>query len=143
MPRQRRAKLDVYSTEAATGLASVTTATVSFTTVGTFDSPGPLTYSPGTYRVRVTGCCNKSDLRLDIPTVTLSNQQAASIVLTPASGGVLLNGSALIQQGAYTATRNTNARVRLAAAVSGNGLVAASAGSAVIDAGSVAPKFGY
>jgi hypothetical protein len=64
-------------------------------------------------------------------------------VLTPASGGVLLNGSALIQQCAYTATRNTNARVRLAAAVSGNGLVAASAGSIVIDAGSVAPKFGY
>ena len=136
-------KLDVYITDAATDLATVTTATASFTTVTSFSALGPLTYSPGTYRVRVTGYGNKSDLRLDIPAVTLSNQQAGNIVLTPASGGVLLNGSTLIQQGSYAATRNTNARVRLAAAVSGNGMVAASAGSSVIDAGSVAPKFGY
>ena len=63
--------------------------------------------------------------------------------MTPASGGVLLNGATLLAQGSYTASRNLNARVRLAAAVSGNATVAASAGSLPIDAGSVAPAFGY
>jgi Domain of unknown function (DUF4397) len=136
-------KLDVYITDPATDLASVTAPTASVTTLASLTSLGPLTYSPGTYRVRVTGYGNKGDLRIDIPAVTLTNQQVANVVLTPASGGVLLNGATLIQQGAYTATRNTNARVRLAAAVSGNASVAAAAGSTVIDAGSVAPKFGY
>jgi hypothetical protein len=48
-----------------------------------------------------------------------------------------------MQQLDYTAFRNTNVRVRLAAAVSGGATVAASAGSTTIDAGSVAPAFGY
>jgi hypothetical protein len=38
-----------------------------------------------------------------------------------------------VQQGAYTASRNTNARVRLAAAVTGSNAVALSAGSTVVD----------
>jgi hypothetical protein len=63
--------------------------------------------------------------------------------MTPASGGALLNGSLLIQQGAYAAVRNANARVRLAAAVSGGLPVAASSSDGtVIDSG-VAPAFGF
>jgi hypothetical protein len=102
-----------------------------------------LSYSPGTYRVRITAAGNKSDLRLDVPAVTVTSQQIATVVLTPASGGLLLNGGALVQQSTYAATRNINARVRLAAAVSGGATVAASAGGTVIDSGSVAPAFGY
>jgi hypothetical protein len=67
-----------------------------------------------------------------------------TVLMTPASGGVLMNGSTLIQQGAYSAVRNTNTRVRLAAAVSGSASVSASASDGtVIDAGSVAPAFGF
>ena len=139
-------KVDVYITDPAVDLASVTAPT---TTFGVLTAPGAvtLTYSPGTYRVRVTGAGNKSDLRMDLPSFTIANQQVGTVVLTAASGGQLLNGSTLIQQGAYAATRNTNTRVRLAAAVSSNATVAAAASSGtastVIDPGSVAPAFGY
>jgi len=98
--------------------------------------------------VRVTGYGNKNDLRLDIPSITLTSQQIGTVALQPASGGVLLNGATVIQQATYTAARNTYTRVRLAAAVSALGKVAASAsptgasGSVTIDGGSVAPAFG-
>ncbi len=137
-------KVDVYITDPATDLSTVTAPTLTMTPVALSNA---LTYSPGAYRVRVTGYGNKNDLRVDVPLVTLASQQIATVVLTPASGGVLLDGANVIQQGVYTATRNTNARVRLAAAVSAAGKVAASATSAAgtitIDSGSVSPAFGY
>jgi len=130
--------LDVYITDPAADLSTGSPITM---TAGGATVAGPTTYGPGTYRVRVTGAGNKADLRLDIPAVTLTNQQVGMIILTPASGGVLLNGATLIQQLTYTASRNTNVRVRLAGAVSGGASVAALAGSTPIDAGSVAPSF--
>ena len=140
-------KLDVYITAPAVDLATLTAPTRSITSVAVVTSTELLTYSPGTYRVRITGYGNKSDVRADITAITLANQQIATVVLTPTAGGVLLNGSLLMQQGAYAATRNSNARVRLAAAVSGSASVAASASSGTsnitIDSGSVAPAFGY
>jgi hypothetical protein len=48
----------------------------------------------------------------------------------------------LTQQGAYAASRNTSARVRLAAAVSGNASVSASAGATSIGSGVIAPAIG-
>ena len=57
----------------------------------------------------------------------LANQAVASVILTPTVGGTLVNAAVLAQQADYTAGRNTTARVRLAAAVSGNALVSASA----------------
>jgi hypothetical protein len=135
-------KLDVYITSTSTVLSSAVSPTTNFIT-GTVPYTNTLSaISPGTYRVRVTGYGDQSDLRLDIPSITLTNQENLMIVLTPAAGGILLNGSTLIQQSTYAATRNTNARVRLAAAVSGGATVAASAGSTVIDGGSVSPAFG-
>ena len=135
-------KLDVYITDPSVSLANAGSP-ISFTTGTVPIAVGPLTYSPGTYRVRVTGYGNKNDLRLDMPAVTIASQQVGTVVLTPASGGVLLNGSAVLQQSTYSATRNTNTRVRLAAAVSGGASVSVTAGSSVIDAGSVAPSFGF
>jgi len=130
--------IDVYVTAPT---ADISTGSPISMTSGGAAIAGPSTYAPGTYRVRVTGAGNKSDLRLDIPSVTLTSQQVGMIVLTPTAGGILLNGATLIQQSTYIASRNTNARVRLAGAVSGGATVAALAGSTVIDAGSVAPSF--
>lgn len=92
--------------------------------------PDAATFTPGTYEVVVTGQGNKSDVRADIKNVVLASQQLGLIVLTPASGGVLLNGGVLLQQMAgYTTGRNTNARVRLVAGVSGSPQVSAMAGN--------------
>lgn len=131
--------LDVYITDPATDLAGVASPTFSLN-ADLYAAQSPLTnYSPVTYCVRVTGAGNKADLRIDIPAVTLASQQVATVVLTPASGGLLLNGASVIQQGSFAATHNSTARVRLAAAVSGAATVAATAGATTLDAGSAAP----
>lgn len=134
-------RLDVYVTASTVTDISTLSPTVSYTTTAALSTGVVL--SPGTYKVWVTGLGNKSDLRLVMPSVVLADTQNAIVVLTPASGGVLLNGSTLVQQSTYTAFRNTSARVRLAAAVSGNFPVAAFAGSVPINTGSVSPALSF
>lgn len=137
-------KIDVYivpDTTPCTNLSAAFSAPVSF---GTLTSPTPQTVSQGagTYNVCVTGQGSKSDLRLSMP-ITLTDQQVATVVLTPASsGGLLVNGALVVQQSTYTAARNTNVRVRLAGAVTAGATVAAAAGGTTIDSG-VAPLFGF
>lgn len=134
--------VDVYITDPSTDLATVSTPTTAFSAQSYAQSSSLLPYAPGTYRLRVTASGNKSQLLLDMPAVAIANQQTVTVALTPTAGGVLLDGSMLVQQGAYAAARNTTARVRLAAAVSGGVPVAASAGSSVIDSFAAAPAVG-
>lgn len=134
--------IDIYVTDPSTDLATVSAPTVSLASATGNQTTALLTYSPGTYRVRVTAAGSKTDLRADIPNVVLASQQIATVALTPTTGGALMNGSTLIQQGSYSAARNTNTRVRLAGAVANGVTVAASAGSSVIDSG-VSPTFGF
>ena len=54
--------------------------------------------APGTYRIRVTGAGNPSDLRLDIPSRP-GQPAGATVILTPTAGGTLANGSVLIEDG--------------------------------------------
>lgn len=137
-------RLDVYITDPAAPLNAGTSPTATFSNTTSNSASALLTYSPGTYRVRVTGAGNQADLRADIPAVAITTGQVVTIALTPSAGGTLINGSTLIQQGAYTASRNTNARVRLAAAVSGGATVSAVASNGtVIDGGSASPTFGF
>ncbi len=135
-------KLDVYIT---TNQCTDLTAISPVNSFSTSTTPLSFTQGAGSYNVCITALGSKTDLRASVP-VTLAGQQVVSVVLTPASGGQLLNGSVLVQQGAYTAARNTNARVRLASAVSGGARVSASASNGKViepDPGSVAPAFGF
>lgn len=134
--------IDVYITDPATDLATVSTPTTAFSAQTYAQSSSLMAYAPGTYRVRVTTSGNKSQVLFDMPAVKIADQQIVTIALTPTTGGILLDGSMLSQQGAYTAARNTTARVRLAAAVSGSVPVSASAGSSVIDSFAAAPAVG-
>ena len=68
--------------------------------------------------VCVTAPGDKSDLRLDIPALTLSDQRIVTIVLVRTGGGFLLNGLLLDQQSALTSALNGLARVRVAASLS-------------------------
>jgi len=133
--------IDVYVTAPSVDITTLSSPTFSFTAstsvqasnFASFGAPAP---AGGTYRIRVTGAGNPSDLRLDIPQVILLNQRVATVILTPTAGGTLANGSVLIEQGSdgtggiYSATPNTNARVRLVAAVTNGALVSATAVSA-------------
>ena len=131
--------VDVYVTDSTTALTDVSPVASSVA------APGIGAYTEitkGTYRVRVTGAGDKNDLRLDIPAVTLSDQQIATLVLSSTSGGVLVNGLVLNQGGTATAFKNTTARVRVVAAVTGNGTVAASAGGLALGTALQAPSVG-
>ncbi len=129
--------IDVYITDPAVDITTLSSPTFSFTAstsvqASNFLSFGAPSPAGATYRVRVTGAGNPSDLRLDIPSVTLLSQRVATVILTPTAGGTLANGSVLIEDGPYTATPNTSARVRLVAAVTNGASVSAAAGSAPI-----------
>jgi hypothetical protein len=71
----------------------------------------------GTYRLRVTGADDTEDLRLDLPSITLDSTKVLTLVLTPGQGGVLMHAVGVVQDGDVTPHLNTQARVRLVAAV--------------------------
>jgi Domain of unknown function (DUF4397) len=68
-----------------------------------------------TYHIWITGAGDKTDLRLDIPSIVISDQQIETLVLTGTTGGVLVDGLLITQQGAVVAQKNVNARMRIAA----------------------------
>ena len=68
-----------------------------------------------TWNVCVFPAGDKSTLLLDIPSLTLKNQEIATLILTHTAGGVLLNGAVLDQQGSMTSYTSTISRVRVAA----------------------------
>lgn len=77
----------------------------------------------GTYRMRITAAGSKTDIRLDVPSITLASAGVASLVISETQGGVLVNAVLLAQQGDPVFYNNTNVRLR--------GAVGLSTGSAV------------
>jgi hypothetical protein len=84
---------------------------------------GYIQINSGTFRVRVTGYNKRSDLRLDIPAVTLDSASVNTLILTASDGGVLVNGITLVQKGAAKNFANTQSRVRTVAALTSGGTV--------------------
>lgn len=94
--------------------------------------------SAGSYRLRITGTGNTSDLRLDVP-ITLADQEIVTLIVTKTPGGVLVNGLLLDQGGAATSAANTKARVRVVAGAADNGLVSATINGVVLATGLKSP----
>jgi hypothetical protein len=134
--------IDVYVTDPSVDIATLTSPTFSFASSSSTQASSFLSLAPGQYRVRVTGTGNTADLRLDMPLITLAALQNATVILTPATGGTLVNGAVLVEQGAYAATPNTNLRVRLVAAVSNGATVSASTGATSIASAVSSPSVG-
>jgi len=151
-PSSGSAKLRVFnaSTEAGTVDVYLTTANASLDdTAATTSALGGeklsaySELSSGSYRVRVVGSGDTTDLRLDIPAFTLTDQQIATLVLTSTPGGVLVHGLLVNERGAANAHKNTAARVRLVASVADKATVAATAnGTGLMTTALVSPKVG-
>lgn len=116
--------IDVYLTDPAVSLDDATAELSAIAYGGSSAS----TLDSGTYRLRITGTGDTSDIRLDIPEVELGSGQVLSIILTATPGGVLVNAILLPQQGTTTTYANTKARVRAAAAVANGTTVGVSMG---------------
>jgi hypothetical protein len=93
----------------------------------------------GTYTITVTGPGNKADVRLTIPSIALTDQQIATLILTPGPSGYLVNAQLLNQGGTITAYQGTQARVRAVPAVDSNAAVSLNADSTVLLNSVVAP----
>lgn len=130
-------KLDVYLTQNIDDLANATP------TISGIDGGSSSTYNTlasGSYRLRITGNGKNTDLRLDIPAVSLTSKQVATLVLTPTQGGVLVNSILLVQQGTPTAYGATQARARVVAALPDAATVSATLGGKALLASSQAPQ---
>jgi hypothetical protein len=131
--------VDVYFTASSADLAS------SFATQGGLPSgtlAGFREIPAGTYRLRVTGVGNPDDIRLDVDNVALPSGQVATLMLTAGSGGVLVNGQLIVQQGITTALANTKARVRVVASVDSSGSVTGALGGVLLANGLSSPAVG-
>lgn len=134
--------VDVYVTTPGTSLADATP-TASSLIPGNGDAYRTLT--AGTYQIRVTAAGSKSDLRLDIPSVALDSTKVNTLVLTSATGGVMVNGLMLGQQGAVTKYENGLAKVRVISSLPRTATVSAKLnGTSVLsNAGSPAVSTNY
>ena len=135
------AGVDVYVT--ATACASLTSADapVASAVTGLQDGYNPVVAATGgsAWHVCVTGTGDRTDLRLDIPALTLASQQIATLILTKSTGGVLLNGLLLNQQGTLTSCANANVRLRLVADAASGGVVSASANGTLLGTSYASP----
>jgi hypothetical protein len=103
--------------------------------------PVPVPPGNASYHIRVTGAGAGygNDVRLDIPSVIIGNQQVLTLVLTPTIGGGLVDGLLVLQQGetpltaqqtvtstaqqTVTSYKNGSARVRIAGNFTTNGII--------------------
>ena len=129
--------VDVYVVSSDCGSLASAVATAS--NVSTWSNYYEITAAAaGTaYHLCVTAAGDKSDLRLDIPSLTLTDQQIATLVLTRSSGGVLVHGLLLNQQGTVSAEMNTSVRMRLVADATSSGVVTAAANGTSLSSGSL------
>jgi len=132
-------KLDIYLTGADDPLASAVPVQAG-AEYGVAN--GLLTVDSTSWRLRVTAAGSKTDLRLDLPALVLESEQVATLVLTPARGGVLMHMLLLTQQAGIARQDTTLARVRVAAGVADSGAVSATVGGQVLMASVGSPAVG-
>lgn len=131
--------LDVYLTTPTAALADAEPLHAN-TAAGTTSALGNA--DAATWRLRVTAAGDRSDLRLDVPALTLASREVVTLVLTPGAGGVLVDALVLVQRGAITRQAGSAARVRVVAGVTDSGAVAASVGGVTLMNGTGAPAAG-
>jgi hypothetical protein len=128
---------DVYLTSATTDLDNATPA-IAGTASGALTAFADL--SAGTYRLRITAAGAKNNkVRLDVPAITLTSMQYATIIITAGMGGTLVNAGLLVQQGDYTPFPNTNARLRVVPGVESSAVVSVQVDGQVVADSLVSP----
>ena len=150
-PTSGTAKLRLYNTSSEAGSLDIyiTTVGTDLTDLSPVATGLPAehfsTYAEiakGSYHLVVTGTGDKTDVRLDIPSLALADQQIVTLILTSTPGGVLVNGLLLNQSGTTSSQKNTNARIRLVAGAAANGVVAATVNGTTLSSGLKSPLVG-
>jgi hypothetical protein len=135
--------LDVYITT-ANNSDSLETATPVASGIAGGTGSGYNSLNAGTFRITLTGTGKPSDIRLDLPSVTLDSTGVATLIATATSGGRLVNGMVLKQQSTVSNLPTAKARVRVAATMSSANAasVNASIGGLSVLPSTLAPQIG-
>ena len=151
-PSSGRAKLLVFNASPDAGSVDVylsgssdtlDNATLVASSVSAGSSSGSYTtVGSGTYRLRIAAAGSTTDLRLDAASMTLDSQGVYALVVTPTSGGVLVNSLLVRQGGAITALDTDLARVRLVSAVASGGTVGATFNGSTLATSVASPAIG-
>jgi hypothetical protein len=136
--------VDVYlSTNACNALTVTDTPfAAAVTTLQPSYSQVTASASGTSWNVCVFAAGDTSTLLLDIPALTLKNQEIATLILTHTAGGVLLNAAVLDQQGAYTAYANSIARVRVVADAANTASVTVTINGVTLTSAAPSPSVG-
>ena len=151
-PSSGRAKLLVFNASPDAGSVDVyvsgssdtlDNATLVASSVSAGSSSGSYTtVGSGTYRLRIVAAGSTTDLRLDVGSMTLDSQGVYALVVTPTSGGVLVNSLLVRQGGAITQLDTDLARVRLVSAVASGGTVGAAFNGSTLATSVASPAIG-
>ena len=151
-PSSGRAKLLVFNASPDAGSVDVylsgssdtlDNATLVASSVSAGSSSGSYTtVGSGTYRLRIAAAGSTTDLRLDAASMTLDSQGVYALVVTPTSGGVLVNSLLVRQGGAITQLDTDLARVRLVSAVASGGTVGAAFNGSTLATSVASPAIG-
>lgn len=151
-PSSGRAKLLVFNASPDAGSVDVylsgssdtlDNATLVASSVSAGSSSGSYTtVGSGTYRLRIAAAGSTTDLRLDAASMTLDSQGVYALVVTPTSGGVLVNSLLVRQGGAITQLDTDLARVRLVSAVASSGTVGAAFNGSTLATSVASPAIG-
>jgi hypothetical protein len=131
--------LDVYLTGSG---APLTGASANFSDVAAGQTPAFSSIASGTYQLSITGTGNPSDVRLQVPAITLNGQEVVTIIVTESAGGYLVNAYILPQQGSLTTELNPDARVRAVIGLPSGSAVSATVGSTTLLANAPANSVG-
>jgi hypothetical protein len=125
--------LDVYVVAPGT---SITNLTPTFTNVTPTGVSLANSITAGTYDIVITAYNKPADIRLTMSSVTLTSLEIATLALTSTSGGSLVNGALVQQQGSVQPQAANKARVRVVGALpptaSTNASIATTVGSVAL-----------
>jgi hypothetical protein len=131
--------VDMYLTDSSSTLEGATT-TASSVLTGSLSNYSEL--GKGSYRLRIVGSGDVNDVRLDVPSIALGDKERITVILQPSAGGVLAHAMAIVQGGSVSAYKNANARARLVASVSANGVGTAKVGTTTLAGSLTSPAVG-
>ncbi|WAC74048.1 DUF4397 domain-containing protein [Roseateles sp. SL47] len=132
--------LDIYET--STSETTLSDAATVASNIAAGSGSGYASLKSGTYRFVVTAAGDKTDIRLEIPSLTLPDAGVSALILTGSNGGVLVNGMQLIQKGAVTNYANSTARVRLVSGLPTGNAITGSVGSNALLSNASSPAIG-
>lgn len=136
--------VDVYLTTSECGALQITDTALASNVTGLQTTYSQVSAAAaGTdWHVCVTATGDKSSLRLDIPKLTLKDQEIATLILTRTAGGVLLNAAVLDQQGTFVASANSISRMRVVADAANQATVSATVNDVALSASATSPIVG-